>query len=105
MHPWGTSVHVRACVRVHVSQCVLTGEFACMSGCVVIMTKEVIVSEASIPRSVSWSSTVNLGRAALELVLTSMGPTISVTATLMLQGRAVTGNRHRTKRTSQAVSQ
>lgn len=73
----------------------LTGEFACMSVCVVIMTKEVIVSEASIPRSVSWCSTLNLGRAALELVLISMGPMISVAATLMLQGQS--GHRQQTQ--------
>lgn len=46
------------------------------------------MSEASAPRSVSWSSTLNLGRATLELVLISMGPTISVAATLMLQGQS-----------------
>lgn len=74
-------------MRVHVSQRVLTGEFACMSVCVVIMTQEVIVSEASIPRSVSWSSALNLG-ASLELVLISTGPPISVAATLMLQGQS-----------------
>ena len=50
--------------------------------------KEVIMSEASAPRSVSWSSRLNLGRATLELVLISMGPTISVAATLMLQGQS-----------------
>lgn len=46
------------------------------------------MSEASAPRSVSWSSTLSLGRATLELVLISMGPTISVAATLMLQGQS-----------------
>ena len=50
--------------------------------------KQATMSEASVPRSVSWSSTLNLGRAALELVLISMGPTISVAATLMLQGQS-----------------
>lgn len=50
--------------------------------------KEVIMSEASVPRSVSSSSTLDLGRASLELVLITMGPTISVAATLMLQDQS-----------------